>query len=277
MKSLDSSNYFIRPFLTHKTQVYLYTFLSGSNPAQISVDIANAPPNTNWQFNSASSLLNPSGLYEQSLYASVMNLMFYSGSVYSRGYQYTPVEPTFYVIGVAQQAFGEKMRPSSIILTAANSTASLIDDGVGNIVSNASGMTVGTVNYELGLIVLKQFTGSFSGSVITDAGCYFYTGSQIEVVFDATQTIYEHQIICTMEPGEFNYSTNPSVNSASGSVAGFPSMRVLDQFASQSLTPYFTTIGFYTNRGELVVVAKVPNPIKRAVDSSQTVIVRFDI
>jgi hypothetical protein len=32
----------------------------------------------------------------------------------------------------------------------------------------------------------------------------------------------------------------------------------------------------YTNLGELVAVAKFPRPIKRAVESQQTVIVRFD-
>jgi hypothetical protein len=135
--------------------------------------------------------------------------------------------------------------------------------------------SIGSVNYGLGLIALKQFTGSFSSSIVTDAGCYFNTGSQVNVKFNATQTIYEHQVICTMDAGEFNYSTNPSVTSGSSSVSG--TGRIIDMFATQSLTPYMTTVGCYTNRGELVALGKFPRPIKRAPDTQQTVIVRFDI
>jgi hypothetical protein len=279
MKSLTADNYFVRPFLTHKGQSFTFTVLSGSNPSQVSVDIAIKPTLApGFQFDSASAASNPSGIYMQGLYAATQNLMYRSGSVYSRGYRFVPVENVFYVVSVAQAAYGEKIRPASILLTSATSTSSLVDDGVGNIVSAAhTSSVVGSVNYELGLIVLKQVTGSFSSSVITDIGSYFTTGSKITIDFEATQTIYEHQIICTMEPGEFNYSMNPSVKSASGSVAGYPSGRVMDQFASQSLTPYFTTVGFYTDLGELVVIAKVPRAIKRAVDSQQTVIARFDI
>lgn len=283
MKSIPSSNYTVQQFLTHKQQSYSYTFLSASNPVQITVDIAQIPPTTTsysssaFLFTSQSALINSSsGIYQIPLYAGIQNLLYFSGSIYSRPYIYIPVENQFYVVNVAQQAYGEEIDPGTIVLSSADSTASLMDDGFGNIVSSAvTSSVLGSVNYSLGLIVLKQFTGSFSGSTVTDVGCYFNTGSHLTIDFDASHTIYEHQVVCTMDAGDFNYSSNPSVSTGSSAVTG--SGAIIDQFASQSLTPYMTTIGCYTNRGELVAVAKFPRPVKRAPDTQQTVILRFDV
>jgi hypothetical protein len=102
-------------------------------------------------------------------------------------------------------------------------------------------------------------------------------GDEVQIEYNSTVTIYEHQVICTLEPGEFNWTTNPTLmntGSFSSSVSG--SGRLVDYYFSGSLNPYFTTVGLYNSFDELIAVAKTAIPIKRTPEVSQTVIVRFD-
>jgi len=276
MKSIPPENYLVSPFLTHKTQIYEYTYLSASNVPQVTIDLAvqHLSPEA-WQFVPGNESINPSGIYEGTLYASIQNLFYHSGSVYSLGNLFNANGTQFYVISLAQPSYGETIRKGSFTLTSPNySTGSLTDDGNGHITGANTSSIVGNIFYGLGIVVLRQVTGSFSSSVVSDLGMFLDTGSQVQVQFDATQTIYEHQVICTMEVGEFNYSTNPSISSPSSSVSG--SDKIYDAFASGTLTPYITTVGAYTNRGELVAIAKFPRPVKRVPESQQTVIIRWD-
>lgn len=114
----------------------------------------------------------------------------------------------------------------------------------------------------------KYFGNLFVGSLRID-GMVLSDGDQLTIVFDSSHTIYEHMVMCTMEPGEYNYSMNPSIRRDGVRTT-------LDAFASGTLTPYLTTVGLFSTNGELVAVAKFPKPIKRATESQQTVIIRFD-
>ena len=113
------------------------------------------------------------------------------------------------------------------------------------------------------------------GPFLNSSGLYLDTGSQVTVQFQSTVTIYEHQAICTIEAGELNWSSNPTLLSPSSSVSG--TNKIMDYFASGTLTPYMTTIGLYDSVGELVAIAKVPRAIKRAPEIAQTFIIRWDM
>jgi hypothetical protein len=278
MKAITPDNYLVRPFLTHKTQIYQYSYLGGSNPVQVSIDLAVLPPTAVlWQFNSSSEQLNSgSGLYSRPLYSSIQNLFYRSGTLANYGNLFRLTGSEAYVVSLAQQTYGQGIQPSSFRLEASLSTASLVDDGNGHIVSDVvPSLIVGNIFYKLGIAVIAKATGSFTASIVSHTGLYLHTGSTVSVQFDASHTIYEHQVYCTMDEGEFNYSTNPSIAAASSSVSG--TIKVFDAFASGTLTPYFTTVGLYTNLDQLVAVAKVPRPIKRVSDSQQTVVVKFDV
>ncbi len=69
MKQLTSDNYLIRPFVTHKTQDYTYTFLGGSNPEKLSIDIATDPSSvsSNWIWTPDNEPQNVDGVYEHTL------------------------------------------------------------------------------------------------------------------------------------------------------------------------------------------------------------------
>jgi len=266
MKAVSPENYVIRPFKTHKSQTYSYAFLGGSNPNVIQIDIASEPP-ASWTWNSTDQT-NADGLYKRNLYATVQST-FYRSDRYWKNSAFYPTGSEFYVISVAQPAYGEELRPNSVILESPSTTATLQDDGRGQIVNSANTSSViGNIFYSLGIIILQQSTGS---ATIAQDGIYLTTGSQIEVSFDATHTIYEHQIICTMEQNEFNYSTNPSMQKT-GSGGG----RLFNDVLSGSLSPYMTHVGGYNDLGELLVIGKFPRPIKRVAESQQSIIIRFD-
>lgn len=273
-KTITPENYLIRPFLTHKTQELNYVFLSGSNPEQITIDLAQIPPAVRpWVWDEATEFQNPDGLYARTLYASILHLFYQSGSATgsTTDLKFNPSGSDFYVVNIAQQAFGEGIRPGSFRMLAPVSTASLYDDGNGRIVStDATTKVVGNLFYGVGIAVIQAATGSVTGSLVSANGLYLTTGSQVEIEFDASHTIYEHQVLCTIEPGEFNYSNNPSVRRSG-------TRDTLDLFVSGTLAPYMTTVGLYSDLGELVALAKFPRPLKRVVDSQQTVILRLDI
>jgi hypothetical protein len=282
MKSISPDNYLIRPFRTNKSWTFDYGYLSGSNPSEVRIDLASEPP-VDWRsFTTGTEGQNADGIYTRPLYASVQH-MFYTGSRnVITGSRYTPLGardkkfyPTgsqFYVINIEQRTFGECIRPGTFELSTGVSTASIVDDGLGRLVSttNASEV-VGNIFYGLGVAVVKQDTGSYSSSLVTDRGMYLGTGSVVTVQYAGIHTIYEHNIICTVEPGELNFSTNPTIRNPTlaGEVAG-------DLVFSGSLQPYFTTLGLFNDRGEMLAVAKFPRAIRRVTNTQQSVIVRLD-
>lgn len=66
---------------------------------------------------------------------------------------------------------------------------------------------VGNVFYRNGKIVLNTSGSIFEGIWFNPVNQYNY---EYEVHFNSKQTLHEKQIICTVEPGEFNVSTNPT-------------------------------------------------------------------
>jgi hypothetical protein len=189
-----------------------------------------------------------------------------SGSVISRGF-----EPSgrFYVINIPQSAFGEGILPGSFKITQANDTVT--DDGNGRL-SSGQGV-IGNIFYNHGIAIIQRdpVGHGLSGSILPTA-MNLETGDVFSVDFKSTHTIYEHQVVCTMNPLDFNYSTNPTA--LSGSAAS--GERIYSLIATGSMVPYFTTLGLYNDQSELVMVAKLVHPLKRTTETDQTIIIRFD-
>lgn len=275
MKPISSNASTINPFKTHKSQTFDYTINSGSNPTQISVSIGDAPivTVTGWQFDPATEPRNPNGNYTHTLYSSVKNCFYSSGSIHQlgNGTEFYPSSSVF-VIGIDQDAFGERIVPGSFRITETATTSSLNDDGNGHLYFVNTSSYVGNIFYGIGVAVInRSLTSGSSGSFVSD-GMYMVTGSNITIDFKSTHTIYEHQIVCTMNPLDFNYSSNPTAQT--GSTATSESIYAL--MATGSLQPYMTTVGLYNDGQELLVVAKFPRAIKRTTEMDQTVIVKFD-
>jgi hypothetical protein len=66
---------------------------------------------------------------------------------------------------------------------------------------------VGNVFYRNGKIVIMTSGSAFDGLFYAPINTYTY---EYDLEFKSQHTIFEKQIICTVDPGEFNVSTNPS-------------------------------------------------------------------
>ena len=71
---------------------------------------------------------------------------------------------------------------------------------------------IGNIFYKNGIIALTDRSGYFS-DVLSNSGV-----SGFELEFKSMHTLYENEILCKVEPHEFNFSTNPT-SVATGSIA----------------------------------------------------------
>lgn len=88
------------------------------------------------------------------------------------------------------------------------------------------------------------------------------------ISFNNTTELNSTIYFCRIDPGDFNYSSNPSYVSGSR-------IRVKQNSFDQPCA-YFTTIGLYSPSGELLATAKVSEPIKKTPDTSLILRVRCD-
>ena len=94
----------------------------------------------------------------------------------------------------------------------------------------------------------------------------------LQYKFKGTHTIYEHEYQCTIDEHEFNDTLNASARKSKS-----PSDPDLAGFATSSLfKPYVTTIGLYNEQNDLLVVAKLGNPVRVSDETDTTFVVRWD-
>jgi len=193
------------------------------------------------------------------------------------------------VIFIPQQYFGEKIKRESFNLISGN--VILKDDGYGNLYSTTTTHTSsadtsissslnykGNVFYNLGVVSITD-TGSYGGNAYTD----LTTGS-FTIGFDSTHTIYVKEYVVTVNPGEFNLTSNPTARAlTSGSGAQSDFTASLSPYLKNKLTgsgwsPYMTTIGFYNDDDPTrpVMVARYPQPIKMRDDMKLIFKVKMD-
>ena len=105
---------------------------------------------------------------------------------------------------------------------------------------------------------------------VTLSGSYDFTTTAISNVSPAkTVKIKEIQDITQRE------SYSGSVDSTTGSWEDYFTYKLTDPTGSY-LAPYITTIGLYDKDGDMVAIAKLPQPIKNLPDYNVNFIVRFD-
>jgi hypothetical protein len=92
--------------------------------------------------------------------------------------------------------------------------------------------------------------------------------------FKNTKTIYEYEINCTIPAGSLNSTLNPTAKEEPASTINFSYAGIV---SSSQWCPYATQIGLYDDNLNLVVVAKVNQPVKIFNDIDMTFCIRFDI
>jgi len=99
-----------------------------------------------------------------------------------------------------------------------------------------------------------------------------YNVSQVE--YRGTTTIYENEVSCTISPGEFGFSNNPTLHY-------YNSVRnryELQDFATGSdFRPYVSRVGLYNDSNDLLVIGTLSHPIQPPQNVDTTFILRYDM
>jgi len=206
-----------------------------------------------------------SGSYAYPLFYSVKNL-FFDVDIYD----FYPSHSMF-VWNVGSLYFGERIEEGSFRIDIDGDSDYIQDDTQGNLKLNGSGATIGRIFYENGLACVQRDSGTV-GNFISGSGMGIQNGGVVTTTFNSTLTIYEHTVVCNIEPSEYNSTTNPTAfQTISGSTQTYN-----NYISSGSANPYITSIGLYNAQNELLATAKLSGPLTRTKYTDQTFIIKFD-
>jgi hypothetical protein len=102
------------------------------------------------------------------------------------------------------------------------------------------------------------------------ASCRFQSGSFAAASFQNQTQINSTLAFCRVNPGEFNYSSNPSYVDSTGKV------RTVSDIDTDRPYSFITTIGLYDAADNLLAVAKTSRPIENTNESDLTFRIRLD-
>lgn len=97
----------------------------------------------------------------------------------------------------------------------------------------------------------------------------FIDNSNTAMTFQNETIINSTIFFCRAAASDFNYSTNPSYTDTNGKIV------VVKSTADQPFS-YITTVGLYSNAGDLLAVAKLSRPIEKNPNNELTIRVRLD-
>jgi hypothetical protein len=107
-----------------------------------------------------------------------------------------------------------------------------------------------------------HFFTSISGAMAADSASHAFIGA-------SNESIMSSYYYCRINYNEFNYTNNPTYVSGSNSELRFPEM------ASQPVV-YFTQVGLYSDNNELLAIANLSKPIKKALDREAVIKIKLD-
>ena len=169
------------------------------------------------------------------------------------------------VISIPAKLFGNNILPTSFTFNHTSSDGgrhTITDDGEGNL--RSASLTVGQIFYSHGIAV---FTTGGLYNIFTSSATAM-TGSVIG--FQSSYNIFESQYKCVIRENEFGYSLNPSLLSGSLDDTYY-------NFVTGSyFTPYVTSIGLYNDAQELLMVAKLAQPIPISKQTDLTFLISMD-
>ena len=96
--------------------------------------------------------------------------------------------------------------------------------------------------------------------------------NNFKLSFKNQHTVYANYITAPVKENEFNLSYNPSLR-----ITGSNAYSQIKNFATGSdFAPYASTIGFYNDDNELLMVAKFGQPVPMSLETDMTFLVRYD-
>ena len=189
--------------------------------------------------------------------------------------------------------YGNYIQPNSFIWSLG--TASIHDDGEGNLLLSSSNDIVGQIFYPHGLAIITTSSEAITnGYNISQYGVNVYgpgndlsllnfvTSSNVTCSFSSSLNIYETQYKCTLRDNEYNFSLNPSSTSGStqitSSIGTFftPGQYLSDNVTGSSFSPYITTIGLYDEFQNLIAIGKMSQPLPVSPTTDTTILINID-
>jgi hypothetical protein len=194
---------------------------------------------------------------------------------YTSNYGYNRyLSEAIYVLTIPRDLFGDYINPNTLRIRFPeggfpSNYYDFYDNGEGVLISSPTTFDseytpVGIVNYTHGTISISVVPYATIG--IDDT----WYQNDFTCSFQSSRTIYETQYKCTIRPDEFNFSLNPSL--ISGSTDG----TVYNFVTSSYFSPYVTTVGFYNENQELLMVAKLGQPLPTSATTDTTILVNID-
>ena len=119
---------------------------------------------------------------------------------------------------------------------------------------------IGNVFYRKGNIIISPMDTRYH-SIFNDTFTLNYRG---------THTIYEYEALCRIKKGSHNCTMNHTAR------ISHKSDLYINEMTGSTLSPYFTSIGLYNHRGDLVAIAKTGQPIKTRDDVDINILVKWD-
>jgi hypothetical protein len=120
---------------------------------------------------------------------------------------------------------------------------------------------IGNIFYRTGNIVISPKLKRYE-NIINDNSIIKYKG---------THTIYENSCLVRIKKGDFNLSQNITARKSP------KSDQLINEMTGSLLSPYFTTIGLYNDKGDLLVIAKMGQPVQVRSDVDINILVKWDI
>lgn len=137
-------------------------------------------------------------------------------------------------------------------------------------VTNCAGIFSGLPTYNITKNPFEIYTGNIfyrNGQIVLHANTF----TQIEKIeFEGTHTIYEYETLCRVKKGEFNLTLNPSAR------RNFKSDQFNKEFIEGNISPYVTSIGLYNEKGDLLVVAKLGQPVQMRDDVDINFLIKWE-
>jgi hypothetical protein len=162
------------------------------------------------------------------------------------------------VVTIPTKLYGEYIVPNTF--TIQSSSIIVSDDGEGNLISGST--VVGNIIYPHGLAII---TTPSSGINISE----FITNDNFTCSFQSAYTIYETQVKCTIGASEFTTTLNPTLLSGSQG-------QVYDFATGSFFSPYVTTVGLYNENRDLLMVAKLSQPLRTSTTTDTNIIINID-
>jgi hypothetical protein len=147
---------------------------------------------------------------------------------------------------------------------------------------------IGNIFYRMGFATIThpkynkiaRGEGSYIGNMeIGDSQFYnpFIVGGGIDdgintIQFQGTHLIHEHEYVCHIQEHEYNHTTNITTRKTR---EGSP-YDMADFTTSSFFQPHITTIGLYNEAHELLVTAKLGQPIRVPENTDLTFVLRWD-